>query len=117
MEESRLSERQRKWLEASRKIGPGAMTKTERETLEQIYAQLLPVEQQELAAYIQEKFGKKEEDSAQPEQGGPAQDAGAEPDANLPVGDDPTAKMEQKSWEAPSNALLQAFSRPQKPGK
>jgi hypothetical protein len=53
LEEKDLSEKQRKWLEASGKIGPGAMTKSERQTLERLYAEMLPKEQQELQQYIQ----------------------------------------------------------------
>lgn len=61
MEEHQLTDKQRKWLEASRKIGRTAMTKSERQTLERLYADMLPREQQDSAAYIREKFGKKDE--------------------------------------------------------
>jgi hypothetical protein len=118
VEESELSERQRKWLETSRKIGRSAMTKTEKQTLERLYAELLPAEQQELANFIQEKFGKKDADAPEPGQTEAAQDPGFDFSANLQTGDDdPTAEMEQKSWKEPSKALLKAFSKPQKPGK
>ncbi|MBI4962420.1 MAG: hypothetical protein HY913_04020 [Desulfomonile tiedjei] len=93
MDETQLTQKQRKWLEASRKIGPGAMTRTERETLERLYADMLPREQQELKAYIEEQFSKKEPEGQ-----------GVE---------DPTAKMERKDWTPPSPALRSALSRVQ----
>ena len=57
MEDKDFTPKQRKWIETSRKIGLGRMTKTERETLEELYADMLPTEQQELADHIEEKFG------------------------------------------------------------
>jgi hypothetical protein len=96
LDESRLTQKQRKWLEASRKIGPGAMTRTERETLERLYADMLPREQQELKAYIEEQAGRKEK------KGPEEQDV-----------EDPTAKMEQKQWAPPSPALRSALSKVQ----
>ena len=96
MDESRLTQKQRKWLEASRKIGPGAMTRTERETLERLYADMLPREQQELKAYIEERAGRKEKKGPE------------EHDV-----EDPTAKMEQKQWAPPSPALRSALSKVQ----
>ncbi len=71
LEEHKLTEKQRKWLEASQRIGPGAMTKTERQLLERLYADMLPREQQELAAYIEAKFAKKETDSKDSEEKDP----------------------------------------------
>jgi hypothetical protein len=118
LEESELSERQRKWLEASAKIGRGAMTKTERQSLERLYAEMLPAEQQELANYIQEKFGKKDEATAQSEPSNPAQETTDESTLEpQEEDDDPIAQMERKAWKEPSKALLSAFSKPQKPGK
>lgn len=94
MEEKDLTPRQRKWLEASRKIGPLAITKTERETLEKLYADMLPQEQQELQQYIQEKYGK-EDDEQEPQ----------EPKH------DPTKLMEARVWAAPSEGLKRALFR------
>ena len=96
MDESKLTPKQRKWLEASRKIGPGAMTRTEREALERLYADMLPREQQELKAYIEEQAGRK--DKKGPEE----QDV-----------EDPTVKMEKKQWAPPSPALRSALSKVQ----
>lgn len=102
MEESQLTQAQRAWLEASRKIGPGPMTKTERLSLERLYAEMLPQEQQELQEYIREKFGKKED-------GSPAEH----------TMEDPTARMEQRTWNPPSSALKGALSKAAaiRPGK
>ncbi len=58
MDETYLSPRQRKWLDASKKIGPGAMTPSERKLLENLYADMSPEERDELADYIQETFMK-----------------------------------------------------------
>ncbi len=96
MDESELTSKQRKWLEASREIGPGAMTRTERETLERLYADMLPAEQQELKAYIEQHFGKKE--NKEPE------------DKEV---DDPTKRMEGKKWTPPSSGLRAALSKVQ----
>jgi len=95
LEEKDLSERQRRWLEASRKIGPGAMTKSERQTLERLYAEMLPKEQQELQHYIQEKFAKK-----------PTEDHEEE---------DPIERMLKKTWPSPSKKLVSALSKAQPP--
>lgn len=91
MDESRLTQKQRKWLDASRKIGPGPMTKTERELLERLYAEMLPSEQQELYQYIQEMTGKQEEQA-----------------------DDPIAAMERRVWSQPSRKLLNTLGQSQK---
>jgi len=101
LEEHKLTEKQRKWLEASQRIGPGAMTKTERQLLERLYADMLPREQQELAAYIEAKFGKNEPDSKDSEE------------------KDPIEKMRRKEWRPPSEALRSALAKPQtpRPGK
>ncbi|MBI5250089.1 MAG: hypothetical protein HY912_11405 [Desulfomonile tiedjei] len=95
MEEKNLSESQRKWLEASRKIGPGAMTKSERQLLERLYAEMLPKEQQELQQYLQEEFQKKV--------------------AEQQGGEDPTEKMLGKTWATPSKKLISAISKAQPP--
>jgi hypothetical protein len=95
LEEKDLSESQRKWLEASKKIGPGAMTKSERELLEKLFAEMLPGEQQELQTYLQEQFDKKIADHA--------------------GGEDPTAKMMERTWTTPSRKLLSAFSKAHPP--
>ncbi len=94
MDESQLTQAQRAWLEASRKIGPGPMTKSERLTLERLYAEMLPREQQELQEYIRETFGKK--------------DAGSSAEDAI---EDPVARMEQRTWNPPSSALKGALSR------
>jgi hypothetical protein len=101
LEEHKLTEKQRNWLEASQRIGPGAMTKTERQLLERLYADMLPREQQELAAYIEAKFGKKEPDSKDSEE------------------KDPIEKMRRKEWRPPSEALRSALAKSQtpRPGK
>lgn len=100
MDEKNLSKRQRRWLDASRQIGRGAMTKTERETLERLYAEMLPAEQQELARYIEEKYGKKEPDKGQTQDTEPGQ-------AN---NDDPIERMQRKAWAEPSQALRSVLS-------
>ena len=100
MDEKNLSKRQKRWLEASKKIGRGAMTKTERETLERLYAEMLPAEQQELAEFIQEKYGKKELEKQ------PARvSAPEEPDE-----EDPIERMQRKVWAEPSTALRSALA-------
>lgn len=91
MIEDRLSQKQRKWLDASRKIGPGPMTRTERELLERLYAEMLPSEQQELHRYIQENAAKQEEQA-----------------------DDPIAAMEKRVWSQPSPKLLDTLGQSQK---
>ena len=97
MAEQELTEKQRKWLEASQRIGPGSMTKTERQLLEGLYADMLPREQQELAAYIEAKFGKKELDQKDSEE------------------KDPIEKMRRKEWRPPSEALRSALAKSQTP--
>jgi hypothetical protein len=100
LDEKHLSKKQRRWLEASRQIGRGAMTKTERETLERLYAEMLPTEQQELARYIQETYGKKQPGKGQ------VQDSTAEE----PTDEEPIKRMERKVWAEPSHALKSALS-------
>ncbi|MEW6532115.1 MAG: hypothetical protein AB1473_14860 [Thermodesulfobacteriota bacterium] len=96
MEEDQLTEKQKKWLEASRKIGKGPMTKTERQTLERLYADMLPREQQELYEYIQEKY----------------------PPKGKPTGEeDLLALMEKREWHKPSQKLRNAFAKSQKVGR
>jgi len=95
LDEKDLTPKQRKWLEASRKIGPGAMTKTERQTLERLYADMLPTEQQALLRYIQAQFGKKDDDRE-----------------TEPAVQDPTELMEHRVWTPPSNGLRKAFAKP-----
>jgi hypothetical protein len=95
VEEKELTEKQRKWLEASQRIGPGAMTKTERQLLERLYADMMPKEQQDLAAYIEAKFRGK-----QP----PPEDSKEE---------DPIEKMRRREWSPPSKALRAALAKSQ----
>lgn len=95
MDEKDLTPKQRRWLEASRKIGPGAMTRTERQTLERLYADMLPTEQQALHRYIQEHFGKKDDDREA-----------------KPTVQDPTELMERRVWTPPSDGLRKALARP-----
>ncbi len=99
MQESDLTEKQRKWLEESRKIGPGAMTKSERERLEKLYADMLPAEQQELQQYIQLKYGKKDDPDQQ-----------SDKMSEMSMQGDPTVLMEKKEWSAPSDSFRNAFS-------
>lgn len=92
LEENQLTQKQRKWLEASRRIGPGTMTKTERQSLEKLYTDMLPREQQELAAFIQEKFGK----------------AGSqETDGDI------LDTMQRKVWNSPSSGLRSVLTKNQ----
>ncbi len=96
LEEKDLTDKQREWLAASKKIGPGPMTKSERSLLESLYADMDPREQQDLYAYIQTNFGdvdKKGHDQA----------AKVAPE-------DPISLMQAKIWQEPSNALKKAFS-------
>lgn len=102
MDEKDLSEKQRKWLEASRKIGPGAMTKSERQLLEKLYAEMLPKEQQELAQYIEHTFAKKEVET--------------KAETETPQEADPITEMEQKEWKPPSDALRAALAKIRKSG-
>ena len=92
MEEKDLTSKQRKWIDTSKKIGLGPMTKTERQTLNDLYADMLPAEQQELADYIEEKFG-------------------------YDVDETPIKEQEEKEYAEPSNALKAALgaSRPKEP--
>lgn len=57
MEEKELTNKQREWLEKSSQIGLGPMTKSEKQALEDLYNEMKPEEQKELAEYIEEKFG------------------------------------------------------------
>ena len=91
MDEPKLTPKQREWLELSRKIGPGPMTRTERESLERLYKEMLPREQQELFEYIRTNFGEKEEQRDEQS--------------------DPLSEMERRIWHAPSKALRSALSR------
>ncbi|MDQ7783147.1 MAG: hypothetical protein RDU20_09720 [Desulfomonilaceae bacterium] len=95
MDEMDLTPKQRKWLEASQRIGPGAMTRTERETLERLYADMLPAEQQELQRYIQEKFAKEKDETE-----------------TTPDVQDPIDLMERRVWTPPSAGLRKAFAKP-----
>lgn len=97
MEEKDLTEKQREWLALSQKIGPGAMTKSEREKLEKAYAAMLPREQQDLYNYIRETYGKKEDEETSSE---------SKPQ-------DPIAEMEKIVWKAPSDRLKSALSKVQ----
>ncbi len=96
MQEKDLTEKQRRWLEASRKIGPGPMTKSERKLLEQLYADMDPREQQELYDYIQMKYGDTETKNPR-----------STDDQFL---DDPISRMQLKMWHAPSGAFKRALS-------
>jgi hypothetical protein len=91
VDERSLTPKQRQWLELSRKIGPGPMTRTERESLEALYKKMLPSEQQELFEYIRTHFGEKEKKEGEQA--------------------DPIAYMERRTWHAPSKALRDALSR------
>ncbi|MCL5125043.1 MAG: hypothetical protein M1511_11195 [Deltaproteobacteria bacterium] len=92
LDDKDLTAKQRKWLETSKKIGPGPMTRTERETLEKLYADMLPTEQQELMAYIKEKYGKDEL-------------------SDTDLKDDPIARMEKTIWSEPSAGLKRMFGK------
>lgn len=74
------------------------MTRTESETLERLYADMLPAEQQELQRYIEEKWG--------------AKDPGAQLDEIL---EDPVDRMQQKMWKPPSRGLAKALSTAMRP--
>ena len=97
MSEDQLTELQKRWLEASRKIGAGPMTKSERRTLESIYAEMLPQEQKELQAYIQENYG-----------------SGEDPDGDGQVPAEPSTLMEAREWAEPSAKLSKALSKAQR---
>lgn len=100
MDEKDLSKRQKRWLEASKKIGRGAMTKTERETLERLYAEMLPAEQQDLARFIEDKYGKNAPDKKSAE-GSRSEE---------PLEEDPMERMQRKVWAEPSRALRSALA-------
>lgn len=110
MEEKDLTPKQRNWLEASRKIATWPLTKSEKQTLERLYAEMLPQEQQELARFIQEKY--------------PPTDAEKPPEAQTDD-EDPIDTMVRRFWHEPSEALRTALSKAQafkppaisKPGK
>ena len=91
VDENKLTEKQRRWLESSRKIGPGPMTKTERQRLEALYAEMLPSEQQELQEYIEENFGKATEHE-----------------------ESPIEEMARRVWREPSEKLRGALGKSQK---
>lgn len=95
MSEIKLTPKQKKWLEASKKIGPGAMTRTEREMLEKLYTDMAPAEQMELKNYIQENFAKDSDSEEQVV--------------------DPIEAMAQVQWSEPSDALKKTIGKTQKP--
>jgi len=96
LQEHELTEKQKEWLEASRKIGTWPLTKSERQTLERLYAEMPPREQQGLYEYIQETYRAK------------GKSAGAE---------DLLALMEKRQWHEPSQKLRNAFTKSQKIGR
>lgn len=96
MDERDLTQKQREWLEASKKIGPGPMTKTERTRLEKLYADMEPREQQDLYRFIQEKYGQQSSEKGV-----------AEVQADT---GDPIERMQSRIWHQPSNALKKALS-------
>ena len=91
LDEQELTKKQQDWMALSRKIGPGPMTKSEREALEKLYKKMLPREQQELFEYIREHFGEKQTEPAETE--------------------DAISVMQRKMWTPPSPALRAALSR------
>lgn len=95
MDNGQLTKKQKEWLEASKKIGPGAMTKSEKQLLEKLYAEMLPHEQQALYEYIQTNFGLKDEETKDQE----AEQA------------DPIAKMQQRVWGKPSDKLIKSLGK------
>jgi len=92
LDEKDLTAKQQNWLDTSRRIGPGTMTRTERETLEKLYAEMLPAEQQELMEYIRKKFGKNGKIEIHPK-------------------DDAIARMEKIIWSEPSVGLKKVFGK------
>lgn len=88
MEEDALTVKQRAWLALSKKIGPLAMTKTEKQGLERLHGEMSPEEQHTLYEYIQETFGAREGES-----------------------DDHITRMQNRVWSAPSKKLMEKFSR------
>ena len=95
MDNGQLTKKQIEWLEASKKIGPGAMTKSEKELLEKLYSEMLPHEQQALYEYIQANFGPKEEETK---------------DNDGELGD-PIARMQQRVWSEPSDNLIKSLGK------
>jgi hypothetical protein len=95
LEEKDLTEKQQAWLALSRKIGSGALTRSERETLEKAYAEMLPREQQDLYEHIMAKSTDEKPGDAESE--------------DKP--EDPIARMQEKVWQEPSEALRSKFSR------
>ncbi|MGD9818023.1 MAG: hypothetical protein AB7V04_04905 [Desulfomonilaceae bacterium] len=95
MTDTKLTPKQKKWLDASKKIGRGAMTKSEREMLEKLYASMLPAEQVGLKEYIEENFGQKK-------------------DTNETV-EEPTVLMEKVTWSEPSEGLKGVIAKTQRP--
>jgi hypothetical protein len=95
VDKDQLTKKQKEWLETSKKIGPGAMTKSEKQLLEKLYAEMLPQEQQALYEYIQANFGPKDQE---------AKDQEAEPD-------DPIARMQNRVWSEPSEKLIKSFGK------
>jgi hypothetical protein len=91
LKEQELTKKQSEWLALSKKIGPGPMTKSEREALEKLYKEMLPREQQELFEHVEAHFGKKES---------------GEPEAE----EDPISIMQRKIWTPPSPALRAALT-------
>ncbi len=87
-DESNLSPKQRQWLEESKKIGPGTMTKSERERLEKIYAEMLPAEQQELQKFIHKHY-------------------------HVEIDETPIKEREQREWSEPSKKLKSVLSSSQ----
>jgi hypothetical protein len=71
------------------------MTKSERRTLERLYAEMLPVEQQQLARYIQDKFGRTRDE---------------EKDEQVK---DPVEQMMERTWPEPSQKLRETLGKTQ----
>ena len=94
MEEHQLTEKQREWLQLSKKIGPGPMTRSEREALERLYAEMLPREQQDLKQYLDQKLAQRQRQE-------PAEE------------EDLIKEMEKRTWPPPSDALRSALSKTQ----
>ncbi len=90
MEEKELTQKQKQWLEKSAKIGLGPMTKSERQALEDLYNDMKPEEQKELAKYIEEKFG-------------------------YEVDESPIKAQEEKTYPPSSQALMSKLSGAQSP--
>jgi truncated hemoglobin YjbI len=102
LDEKDLTEKQRKWLETSRSIRTWPLTKSEKQTLERLYADMLPQEQQELRRFIQEKYGaQKTEEQAEQQPDVQTEDS------------DPIETMMRRVWHEPSKALRTALSKAQ----